>query len=68
MKGIRMLWDTFDQNAYFELGNGSLLKFMTDKWLAVTLFRRISLICVELLKIPFLLLLLIEKDQLGHAI
>ncbi|WMV33012.1 hypothetical protein MTR67_026397 [Solanum verrucosum] len=32
-KSIRMLWDTFDQNAYFELGNGVLLKFWTDKWL-----------------------------------
>ncbi|WMV36278.1 hypothetical protein MTR67_029663 [Solanum verrucosum] len=35
-KSIRMLWDTFDQNAYFELGNGLLLKFWTDKWLGNT--------------------------------
>lgn len=34
-KGIRMLWDTFDQNAYFELGNDLLLKFWTDKWLGI---------------------------------
>lgn len=31
-KGIRMLKDTFDQNVYF-LGNGSILKFWTDKGL-----------------------------------
>ncbi|KAG5603398.1 hypothetical protein H5410_034768 [Solanum commersonii] len=35
-KSIRMLWDTFDQNAYFELGNGLLLKVWTDKWLGNT--------------------------------
>lgn len=38
-KGIRNLWDSFIQHAHFAVGNGSALKFWTDKLLGNTAFR-----------------------------